>query len=250
MAQSSTASPGSELPVDELQLVYKPEDGLFTGRVLYNDSVSSERGAVVFVAFEKISFPLMLARLAEHAASFLEKDEKIGVTIRREDLPAQPAYRLSEEMVNELYTDPVAFIRAMNPSPTKVFLRRVDPATTSPLRVGYDAIAATLGDEVYCRRRADQVECPCCGRWAKVGRMVTHPESKVLLCKSAACGAKLSITLRSDRWASVLITSLLADQERDKFFLPREWNKPGPWVTRKDLENKYKGWLSLKEELK
>lgn len=233
--------------MDDLMLVYRREEQLFTGNVLYGDPQGGERGAVVIASFESVSFGLMFARLSEQITVFVEKDEKIGVTVRRTDLE-QPATRFDEETILLLHADPVGVIRSLSPSPTKVFARRVDPATTSPLRVGYDALAATLGDEIYIRRRVDQVECPCCGRWANIGTSTPDPRFNASICRSMACGAKLSITLRNDRWASVSITTLLSNPEREKFFFPREWNKPGPWVTREDLEKQHSDWTQIKKE--
>lgn len=224
-------------------LVFEPDGQLFTGRVLYGDR-GGERGAVTFTTFEKVSFGLMVARLAEHVSVFVEKEEKIGVTVRRSDL-SQPPMRLDEGTILMLHADPVAVIRTLSPSPVKVLLRRVDPATLSPLRIGYDALASTFGDELFIRRRGDQVECPCCGRWANIGVSTPNPAS---VCRSMACGAKLPVALRSDRWASLAITSLLVDPDREKFFFPREWNKPGPWVTREDLEKHNRDWSKIKKE--
>jgi hypothetical protein len=225
--------------VDDLMLVFEPDGPLFTGRVLLGDR-GGERGAVAVSTFEKISFGLMIARLAEQVSTFVEKEEQIGVTLRRTDL-AQPAMRLDEETILMLHADPVAVIRTLSPSPVKIVARRPDPATMSPLRIGYDAIASTFGDEVFIRRRGDQVECPCCGRWADV-------KGDSAVCRSMACMARLPVTMRSDRWASLPVPSLLVDEDREKFFFPREWNKPGPWVTREDLEKQYRGWLTIKQE--
>lgn len=233
--------------MDDLMLIFRLDGALVTGRVLFGDPVSGERGAVCVSEFEKVTFALMLARLAEQVSCFGERDEKIGVTMRRSDL-SQPAVRLDDETIMRLYVDPVSVIRSMSLAPTKIFLRRQDPSTTSPLRVGYDAIAATFGDEVYIRRRGDQVECPCCGRWANVGHSTPDPSLiTASICRSGACRAKLAITLRSDRWASIAVTSLLANPDREKFFLPRDWT-PSPWVTREDLEKKYRDWTKTKQE--
>ena len=240
--------------MDDLMLVYRREEQLFTGNILYGDPQGGERGAVVISSFERVSFGLMFARLSEQITVFVEKDEKIGVTVRRTDLE-QPAMRFDEETVLLLHADPVGVIRSLSPSPTKVFARRIDPATTSPLRVGYDALAATLGDEVYIRRRVDQVECPCCGRWADLKVGVTAPRGRVFsvdqlagVCRSSACMAMFPATLRNDRWVSVRVTALLSDPEAAKFFFPREWNKPGPWVTREDLEKQHRDWTQIKKE--
>lgn len=238
-----------QVQVDDLTLVYQPDGQLFTGRVLYGDATSGERGAVAISTFEKVSFAIMFARLAEQVSVFAEKDEKIGVVVRRSDLPNQVAFRFDEETVIMLHVDPVSVIRSMSPAPMKVFLRRTDPAATSPLRVGYDAVAATFGDEVYIRRRGDQVECLYCGRWANTEtQMDTWAR-----CRSAACRGFYPVRFRSDRWASLSVQWLLTagwngEAVAQKFFLPREWNKPGPWVTCEDLEKKHRDWTQIKKE--
>jgi hypothetical protein len=233
--------------VDDLLLLFQPDGPLFTGRVLYNDAKSGERGALTLSTFEKVSFSLVFARLAAEVSVFVEKEEKIGVTVRRTDLN-QPAVRLDEETIFLLHADPVAVIRSLRPAPSKIFVRRADPALLSPLRIGFDALAATFGDEVFIRRRGDQVECPCCGLWANIGVSTPDPRLTASLCRSMACGAKLPITLRSDRWASIETSSLLANPDRERFFFPREWNTHGPWITREDLEMKHRDWTTIKKE--
>lgn len=234
--------------MDDLMLIYQPDGPLFTGLILYGDTKSGERGAAPMLAFEKVSFATMIAHLAGQVSEFIASNQKIGATVRRTDLN-QPALRFSEETLLLMHSDPVAVIRSMSPAPTKIFLKRVDPATTSPLRVGYDAIAATFGDELCIRRRVDQVECPCCGRWARTGKEIGKCSELgyVLQCLNRSCGVALPITPRSDRWASVRAEELLL-QDVDRFFFPREWNKPGPWITREDLEKKHKDWLKIKKE--
>lgn len=232
--------------MDDLMLLFQPDGPLFTGRVLYNDAKSGERGAIALSTFEKASFSLMLARLAEQVSVFVGRDEKIGVTLRRTDL-TQPATRLDEETIFLLHADPVTVIRSLRPAPTKIFVRRTDPASLSPLRIGFDALAATFGDEVFIRRRGDQVECPCCGLWADMHADTLAPR-RVSACRSMACGVKLPITLRSDRWVSLETSSLLASPGRERFFFPREWNTYGPWITREDLETKCRDWTTIKKE--
>lgn len=235
--------------MDDLILVYRPDGALFTGRVLFGNGGGSERGATSLDDFEKIPFPTMIAKLAEHVSPFVGREEKINVLARRLDLPNQPVFRFDDEMVNLMHADPAAVIRILSPAPIKVFIKK--PAVVgSPLRVGYDALAETLGTSVYIRRRGDQVECPGCGRWAPIRVGTPDPQLIVSCCLSSACKATLRITYRNDRWASVRVKTLLVDPEREKFFLPREWNSPGPWVTREDLEKKYSDWLKIKEEFK
>lgn len=234
--------------MDDLLLVYQPDGALFTGRVLLGNG--GERGAAALDVFEKIPFPLMIAKLAEHVSTFAEKEEKVNVFARRSDLPNQPAFRFDEELVNLMHVDPVSVMRTLSPAPIKVFAKKNDPTASSPLRVGFDAIAATLGTSVYIRRRGDQVECPGCGRWAPIRTGTPDPQLVVSRCLSSACHATLRITCHNDRWASVRVKTLLVDPDRERFFLPREWNNPGPWVTREDLEKKYRDWLTIKEEFK
>lgn len=228
-------------------LLFQPDGALVTGRVLFGDAASGEPGAVTLVAFEKAAFSLMFARLAEQVSGFVEREEKIGVTIRRTDL-SQPALRLDDETIFLLHADPVTVIRGLQPSPAKVFVRRADPASLSPLRIGFDALAATFGDEVFIRRRGDQVECPCCGRWTDVRTAPEANRPSLSVCRSRACDITLPIVLRGDRWASLTVSSLLAAPGRERFFFPREWNKSGPWITRKDLEVSHRDWTTIKQE--
>lgn len=219
--------------MDDVVLEYRRDGaGVTSGRVFYREG---EQESLV-TPFEKRTFPQMMVLFAEAVTLLPEA----GAIMQRNDRPGLQPFRLDKETVQLLRVDPVMVIRSMSfPDNTTVELKKKTSALpVSPIIVGYDAIASTFGDEVYARRRADRLECPCCGVWAAL----SETESR---CRSRACAVVVPVTMRGDRWASVAVPTLLAT-DRDRFFLPRGWNKTQPWVTRDDLEFLYQNWLRIK----
>lgn len=242
MEPSSTESRENVGRMADIILNYQADGDLFSGRILY---VEAPKSICEALTFDKLPFATMIARLAAEVSFYLEADEKIGVVLRREDLPQAAPYRLDKDTIHLLRADPVTVIRSMRAAPTKVVVRAQDQAASSPFRIGYATLASSFGNSVYIRVRADEVECPCCGRWANLEKGVETKTS----CRNLACQAKFKVTLRSDRWANVTVKELLSDTSRERYFLPREWNTNGPWITREALEQKRKDWMQTKKEL-
>lgn len=232
-SSSESVSPLGTPAPGKLILSYAFRGDLVDGALFYED----ESGRDELAALNGVTFPQMLARLAHH----LEMRE-CGVWLERPDRPGTRTVRLDDGTVELLRTDPVLAIRSMTVEPIEVDRSKVKKAGWgSPFRVGHDALAASFGSSVYCRRRIDLLECPGCGAWLEV-------RAGAVQCLSKACAARISAKEAGDRWWEVSVEDVLAI-DRERYFLPRPWNEPGPWIKHEDLESKYKEWLLLKEEV-
>jgi len=233
LERSSSESGALLTTPSELVLSYSFRDDTVAGSIFFED----ESGRDELVTFKNVTFQQMLARLSR----CLETRE-CGVRLERPDRPQTRPVRLDEATIELLRTDPVVAIRSMTVEPVQVDrqkLRRM--SWGSPLRIGHDALASCFGSSLYCRRRVDLLECPGCGAWIDVVDGSAQ-------CRSKACGAQLRPAAAGDRWWEVSVTEVLAI-DRERYFLPRAWNEPGPWIRHEDLESKYKEWLLLKEEV-
>lgn len=177
------------------------------------------------------------------------------MTIQRTDRDGLKPYKMEQVMVDLLRTDPVAAIHSMSVPHRTLDLRGMrglDAATlreklagmmetlrtdlfvyggASLLVVGEDTVADSIGEEVYCRRRDDHIECPGCGMWV-------HQRDPFECDKR--CGSKLPVRYM-ERWAAFSVQQLLA-LNLDRYFLPRRWNPSGGYIDRDKLTELYEGW--------
>lgn len=222
--------------MDDIILEYKRVVGSQTsGRVFYREG-DVELGVE---PFENLTFAQMMVRFAEVVVRWPDA----GAVIQRTDREGLQPFRLDKETTQLLRVDPVMVIRNMSSHDNVVVNLRKRPSSlsSSPLIVGYEAIAATFGDEVYARMRVDVLECPGCGLWAPIVQDTSQ-------CRSKACGLVLPVIQRGDRWGGVQVSALLATT-CDRFFLPRGWNTTAPWVTREHLMALYEKWIETKEKI-
>ena len=176
--------------------------------------------------------------------------------LRLDQRPQQVALQLDGALSKMVREDPVAFMRLMDPTmgrPQKLDIsmsvRKEHSAAIkpNPLPAGYDTLAEAFGDELYCRmKRGGAAECPLCGRWGisagwAWGRGRLHCEE----CDVYIAGSL--IPTPAGGWFIVPTIQLLS-LEVSRFFLPRAWNKDGPWISREDLQKKYDEFMKEKEE--
>lgn len=155
------------------------------------------------------------------------------------------AAQLEPKLAMLLREDPVAFMRMMDPTmgrPQKLGIsmgikkEHSVAIKPNPLPAGHDTLADAFGDEVYIRRRhlaSDEValyESPITGRWVPAGEIGVWTVGV------------------NDAWGKVSVRNLLESTETARFFLPRAWNKDGPWISAEDLRTKYDEFVKGREE--
>lgn len=103
-----------------------------------------------------------------------------------------------------------------------------------------DAMAAVFGPLVCHRYLRGEIECPFCGRWARLA----SPQLGVHDFVCVVCKHSVAVHAVLTNWAVVQLDDLL-DVLVTKYYLPRDWNRTN-WITREALLEKF---ATLKKEL-
>lgn len=164
--------------------------------------------------------------------------------LRLEQKPVPIAMEIEGRLSDLLRKDPVAFMRQMDPmmgrpqklatsmSSNPLAQRDMSTATLlATLPAGYDTLAAAFGDDVYIRRRDDKYESPISGRWVQLGDIGVW-----------TVGVNAS-------WGCVAVANLLGSTDAQRFFLPRPWNRSGPWISREHLQKKYDDFIKERQDV-
>jgi hypothetical protein len=252
----------------------KPEIHLYYGMkntdppTYYGNLWSKESGKDKYKVseFELVSFSQMMSRLAKR----LRETDVADVYLHR--FETESPLLLDPATVNLLRTDPAAAIRSMAPPGRVVHVR--DKATVADevsikLRAGHDTLADAFGDWVYCKRREGKVEDPFTGRWSELCRSELHRplEQKYVTVYQGDVDRLRTIdpehTGRLEfpwyeaddaNWARAKTADLIAfgalagAHDKRGLFLPRRWNKSGPWITYGELEQMYRTYCREKED--
>lgn len=201
--------------------------------------------------FEDTSFSDMIVKLHKALAEF---PDCMDVEFQRQELKNLPPFVLSSGDIELIRTDPVKAVKAMSPPPVRVNVgeslgkAQLGEPMKKTIRAGHDTLADAFGDAIYCSLKSSgEVECPMCGRWGRVsiapnmlGQLNCHCGAAILGRAYVDKGAKRG-------WWGVDIQVLFQDTKGDRFYLPRAWNKTGPWISREDLQARYEEYLKEKE---
>lgn len=154
----------------------------------------------------------------------------------RQDRPGLLPVDLGPEFLAFFKEDPVLGIRLL--CPPDVTPKSIGARKPPIFMAGYDTLADSFGDQVYCKRNiSGEVECPFCGRWCD-GHFVIH---------CARCISTIPAVFTA-HWALVEVSDLLM-VDRPRYYLPRTWNTQGLWVSHEKLQQMYEQWLSKKEKI-
>lgn len=205
-----------------------------TGRIVTKTDIGHHTHMpleVPYTTFEDSDFAPMLYKFAKALQDYPDAN----AVIQRTDRPGLVPYNLDGQTANLFRTDPVAAITSMSqpygsPSGAVARVKKENVSTSSALRVGYDALADSFGDQVFVRYDGTRVECPCCGIW--------NPFSAEYTCRNPKCSVRLEFSEVSGKWAGFNTADVLATQSK-RFYFPRAWNGYQPWVSWEALNEKY-----------
>lgn len=163
-----------------------------------------------------------------------------GLVIQRTEREGLMPIQLAPDMLELLRADPVRYIRMHSIAPRTIDLRsgskrtsalvageKYDIPKTTGLRAGCDTMAAAFGETIYLRMNNKLIEHPATGRWVsfvEVERFIGTHNVELLITNDE----------RGAGWATTPLKDLLATAA-SKFYLPREWNTHGSWITREQL---------------
>jgi len=227
---------------------------------LHDGYISNTRGtATIKEPFEGLPYHQMVTRLSKTARSLPNLDIHL---MRLEQKPQPVAMQMDPHMADLLRSDPVQYIRATSLPAQKV--RVGTPARVGdtvvikpmPLRAGYDTLAAVFGDTLYVRIKpevlagqgplcARKAECPLCGRW----RAEAVKQMDIwIVCQDCGVTVHCGFKFLGD-WVGIPTDWLLSHHSelKPRYYLPREWNTSGPWITHEDLKARYETYLKEKE---
>jgi hypothetical protein len=210
----------------------EPEDVVLSHRRVG----TSYEGDIDGEAFSDCSFSAMM--LMVHARLFNRPG--CGLRIVRTERQGLFPVQLEPALLRMLREDPLQYIQRHTMPDRVADLRPPDRisklaapyrAPRGGLRAGHATLADAFGDYVYVRLRAGRVENPCTGRWSPIPEMEDNSgitvHQAVLTDEKAKSG-----------WLVIATTKLL-QSAAPRFYLPREWNESGSWITKERLQEMY-----------
>lgn len=221
---------------DEILLQYKRVGEHYDGIFFVNDTLD--------LPFKGQSFAGMFTTL--HL--YLVKMPGSQVKLQRAESPNLLPIFMEQNMLDLLRTDPAKYIEAHTIPHRVIDLRKSDrisklaekhvvPMPT--IRAGHDTLAAAFGDVVYLSYRNGRVENPFTGRWCSLGELESLHGVTVLETIQQEVGG----------WVTMPMDQLLEGTSGSNgYYLPREWNERGPWISKDALVQKYKQYKEERDQ--
>jgi len=212
---------------DHILLAYRRSKELVSDQHLLTGTLSIVQEEEHWIKpFEDISYSKMITLLSEHSKA---NPSITNVLIQRMEVPA-PAIALSEVELDIIRTDPTQYINATSVPQMRVIVGGKGTASPIPpvtVRACYDTLADAFGETLYLRRKYASaesssilVESPVTGRWIPLARLAL-----AIVRPGRAAG---------ESWLTVATANVLKI-EAPRYYLPRAWNQPGPWIERAAL---------------
>jgi hypothetical protein len=186
--------------------------------------------------FEKVPFKQLLVQASNRLN---DTSHTIGkIVIERTDRQGLRPIVLDYPTQEILKTDPALAVRLLNYEGRAVYgsggVAQAQKAPP-PLRSGYETLAESIGEEIYCRQRKGLVECPGCGMWSTA--------NNPFYCKKQCLIANVPVEY-TEEWAKFKVLHLL-DLHLPKYFIPRGFNKTKPWISNSELKKLFSTWRAL-----
>ncbi len=254
--------------MDRILLAYERKGHTFDGYFDFTVDDEARESENCRDTFQDVPFRLIMNTLIKEVRD--DPDAKV-LFMRLEQQPIPIAVELDPHLVDLIHKDPVMFLRHMDPfegGSQRVQIGRMNLRKDSvknvapqPIPAGYDTLADAFGDFVYVRLKGSKTESVWDGRWYEWHHLPSYPDipdgfisiPDDLYKAPGCCKLTQDPFFVNEMWAKYSTKELLMVAERrkqDRLFLPRAWNKPGPWVRTEDLRKKYETFLKEKEQWK
>lgn len=215
------------MSLPDLVLSYRHDAGdTCTGSIRF-EWPDNSRPAILVRDFEKDTFNRMMS----NTSRALSGHDVRHLVVERTDHQGLKPIVMDNPTVELLRSDPIAAIQQMTVPPIHIDLRPKREEPVPVFSAGYDALAWSVGEEVFARVRGEHTECPCCGTWCQ---FVAENE---ISCRNATCGLVISARFVHG-WAAVSTKMLLA-LGRSRYYLPRVAKG---FISHADLERLYNDW--------
>lgn len=219
----------------DILLQYKRVGESYDGTFFVNNAVD--------LPFKGESFAQMMTTLHRYLLVHLAVNVQLQ---RAESAKFMPIY-MEPAMVELLRTDPAKYIQVHTIPHRTVDLRKSNRtskladtyvAPAPAMRAGHDTLAAAFGDVVYLNWRNHRVENPLTGRWCLIGELADSGLIPLGVINQGTLG-----------WVTVSIEQLLTlDSGNAGYYLPRDWNERGPWISKQALYTKYEQYKKDKAQ--
>ena len=245
----------------------------FSGSIELQDE---DAGPVSIHPFVELPFYKMLAKVSE----WLRKYPNAEVIFHRMERRGLKPLQLAEPLRLLLRDDPVAAIRQMDVQsgdpcerePKGIGVAQNFGIKHSAFRSGYDTLADAFGERVFLHMRNGMIEDPIHATMLslaygpKLGWMIRgekndssdwlairlegvpdslqHPGSS----ESEIVEELDTESLFNCGWASVEVQDLL-NTGAERFYLPRAWNKPGPWISAAALRARLEAYCAERSQV-
>jgi len=192
--------------------------------------------SVVEVEFNNLSFEEMIMTLHQTLTRLEAAWEVIpSIFFQRTDKNGLEPTEIVGGLQELLYENPQEAIKVLSPPPIKVVVDdRVPVGTVTAVRLEPPCICHD--GSIYCSmKRGGAVECPGCGRWlATASKFAGCNNLDRMVCRNCQLDITgKAIPTKTGGWFVVDVNVLLAAAKEagiKEFYIPRPWNKGGPWV--------------------
>jgi len=225
--------------------------------------VEPNKGYALKERLEGVTFAQLMTRLAREAREQREWGHDVEhVELQRLELEGS-VYAMAPSEIAQLIEDPAAAIRSMREPDRTVVVRDLKKPTTSKereqvhprLRAGHDTLADAFGRYIYFRLRSGRIECPYDGRWKEYTTLVSDGTPSVFYegpVTEKYRSLWFSPRIVNEIWARTFTETLLDVGEKkglSRYYLPRQWNESGPWISHEDLQVKYEAYCKERDHV-
>lgn len=194
--------------------------------------------------FER-TFSQVMTQLARFIRDF---KGDVDVVLHRTEVK-DSQYKLDEETVKLLNDDPAMAVRTMTVPDRIIYVRDNRPERiSSGLLTGHDVLANAFGDSIYCRNCEGRIEDPVTGRWIEPMRSMRKLGLCVVYDTKEGRIQELHCT-GEEGWYRIKTEDLLRLKDVERYFLPRKWNKSGPWISHEDLKQMYETYCKERADV-
>ncbi len=210
-------------------------------------------GSVVLPTGEKQQFiALPYKDLVVLLHEFLKKDAEINrVVFQRTERDDIMPVELGDRILKLLREDPLGAYRSM--------LYESAPVRTHTSPVPTEVVGKYFSDVIYLKMANGYVEDPETGQMlhlaygVKQGWRIRRNDSKstlwipIDLVDDSPNEVTYMERVAMARWATVRVQDLL-DQGFERYYLPREWNENGPWISHDNLKKRLDSYLAERKQ--
>lgn len=208
-----------------------------TGEV-YAGSLSVDGTHTLPSEFQELDFAQMMRK----TSALLNQYKNAQLRVQRTDREGMLPLQLEPKLLDQLRNDPEGYIKANTIAPRTIDLRKERTSALAAkyetprhggLRNGLNTLADAFGEVVYAKAKkwaggAWRYEHPATGRWSDLATIEYWLQSH-----------NTEVQPLDDKTGYLLLSvEQLLKVDAERYYLPREWNEFGNWITKNQLRQK------------